>query len=325
MTIAPEAPTTPKVPTFLELEITRNCQLTCPSLCYAQAGPTEDHGTLSAADWKRLISEAAVLGVEKVQFIGGEPTRHPAFAELVSHALTEGLDVQVYSNLYRVKLEHWRLFARPRVSLATSYHSDDPDEHDRVTGRKGSHEATRANIVEALRRNIPLQVGIVRVFDGQRVDEAHAELAALGVKAINSDDVRGVGRAAKAPIPSTTDLSTADPSTADPSTADPSTAELCGNCARGRAAIMPDGQVTPCVLGRFLPAGDAKRQGLAAVFASPKWAEVAAAIPPRTVGGCTPDEDSCMPSPGAAEGACTPADSNDCDPSRTPACNPKYS
>lgn len=32
-----------------------------------------------------------------------------------------------------------------------------------------------------------------------------------------------------------------------------------------------------------------------------------------------------MPSPGAnPSGACTPADSNDCDPSRTPACNPKY-
>lgn len=304
MTITPEAPSKPVVPTFLELEITRNCQLTCPSLCYAQAGPTEDHGTMTAEDWKRLISEAAAIGVEKVQFIGGEPTRHPAFAELVSHALTEGLDVQVYSNLYRVTLEHWNLFTRPRVSLATSYHSDDPNEHDRVTGRKGSHEATHANIVEALRRNIPLQVGIVRVFDGQRIDEARAELTGLGVKAINSDDVRGVGRATKTLIPST--------------------AELCGNCARGRAAIMPDGQLTPCVLGRFLPAGNAKSHGLAAVFASPKWAEVAAAIPPRTVGGCTPDEDSCMPSPGAAEGACTPADSNDCDPSRTPACNPKY-
>lgn len=29
-----------------------------------------------------------------------------------------------------------------------------------------------------------------------------------------------------------------------------------------------------------------------------------------------------MPSPDAT-GACTPADSNDCDPSRTTACNPK--
>ena len=28
--------------------------------------------------------------------------------------------------------------------------------------------------------------------------------------------------------------------------------------------------------------------------------------------------------PPRVHAACTPADSNDCDPSRTPACNPKY-
>lgn len=39
MTIAPERPTRPTVPKFLELELTQRCQLTCPSLCYAKAGP----------------------------------------------------------------------------------------------------------------------------------------------------------------------------------------------------------------------------------------------------------------------------------------------
>lgn len=52
-----------------------------------------------------------------MQFIGGEPTLHPEFAELVTHALAAGLKVQVYSNLYRVKLQHWDLFERPGVTL----------------------------------------------------------------------------------------------------------------------------------------------------------------------------------------------------------------
>lgn len=60
---------------FLELEITQRCQLTCASHCYAEAGPTKGHGTMTAADWKRVISEAARIGVEKVQFIGGGATR----------------------------------------------------------------------------------------------------------------------------------------------------------------------------------------------------------------------------------------------------------
>ncbi|CCK24875.1 hypothetical protein BN159_0496 [Streptomyces davaonensis JCM 4913] len=214
--------------TFLELEITSRCQLTCSSHCYAEAGPTKGHGTMTAEDWKQVIDEAARVGVTKVQFIGGEPTLHPNFTELVEHALNLGLGVQVYSNLYRVRLEHWALFERPGVSLATSYYADTDDGHDAVTGRKGSHAATRANIVEALRRGIHVQVGIVDVLDGQRVDQARAELAALGVTVINTDRVRGVGNGAKVL---------------------PSTSELCGNCTRGRAAVMPDGQVHPLRAG----------------------------------------------------------------------------
>ncbi|MGW0917172.1 radical SAM protein, partial [Streptomyces sp. NPDC002784] len=259
--------------TFLELEITSRCQLTC-SHCYAEAGPAKSHGTMTGEDWKQVIDEAARLGVTTVQFIGGEPPLHPDFTELVEHALDRSVGVQVYSNLYRVRLEHWGLFERPGVSLATSYYADTDDGHDAVTGRKGSHAATRANIIEALRRGIHVQVGIVDVLEGQRVDQAHAELTALGVMDINVDRVRGVGNAAKAL---------------------PSTSELCGNCADGRAAIMPDGTVIPCVLGRFLPAGSVKGGSLKAVLDSERWREVKQLIPLRRGAGCTPDEDSCMP------------------------------
>ncbi|MFE6362996.1 radical SAM protein [Streptomyces sp. NPDC057806] len=303
MTALHEPPTnTASGVTFLELEITSRCQLTCSSHCYAEAGPTKGHGTMTSEDWKQVIDEAARIGVTKVQFIGGEPTLHPDFTELVEYALDRSVGVQVYSNLYRVRLEHWELFERPGVSLATSYYADTDEGHDAVTGRKGSHAATRANIIEALRRGIPVQVGIVDVLEGQPVDQARAELAALGVMDINVDRVRGVGNAAKAL---------------------PSTSELCGKCADGRAAIMPDGTVTPCVLGRFLPTGSVKGGSLKAVLDSERWERVRQLIPPRRGDGCTPDEDSCMPSPGAT-GACTPADSNDCDPARKPACNPKY-
>ncbi|WP_328493482.1 radical SAM protein [Streptomyces sp. NBC_00414] len=278
----PQAP--PAIPKFLEFGITGRCQLTCPTLCYAKSGGTNGHGEMSTADWKRLISDAAEVGVKKVQFIGGEPTLHPDFEALVNRALVLGLGVQVYSNLYRVKLEHWELFMRPRVTVATSYYSDDPAEHERVTNRRGSHAATRANIVEALRRNIPLQVGIVEVFEGQRTAQAREELLALGVRRVVTDRVRSVGRG-EVHIPSPSDL--------------------CGRCARGRAAVMTDGTVTPCVLGRFLPTGNAKSDGLAAVFGGRAWADTAARIPART-------------------DACPPDDSGDCDPANTDACDPAY-
>ncbi|MEW1762530.1 radical SAM protein, partial [Streptomyces cyaneofuscatus] len=73
---------------------------------------------------------------------GGVTTLHPDFTDLVDHALDQGLGVQVYSNLYRVRLEHWALFEQPGVSLATSYYADTDEGHDAVTGRTGSHTAT---------------------------------------------------------------------------------------------------------------------------------------------------------------------------------------
>ena len=277
---------TPKPVRFLELEITQNCQLTCPSLCYAQAGPTRSHGAMTDDDWRSVITQAAALGVKTVQFIGGEFSRRPGWDALVRHALDQGLQAQLYSNLFQIRAEWWELFEHPGVSLACSYYSDQADQHDQVTGRKGSHTKTRSNIVESVRRGIALQVGIVEVVEGQRVEQARMDLQALGVTRINMDRARGVGNAAR-------------------TKALPSVSELCGNCAHGRAAVMPDGQVTPCVLGRFLPSGSVRQTPLSEILAGDRWREIAAIIPPRG-------------------NACPPDDSGDCDPANQDACLPSY-
>ncbi|MFJ4880316.1 radical SAM protein [Streptomyces sp. NPDC088745] len=287
VTLEPTVAKPPTAPGLLELEITRRCQLTCRSHCYAEAGPTQGHGSMTTDEWKRIISEAAALGTERIQLIGGEPTLHPDFAELVEHALSSGLEVLVYSNLYHVRAAHWKHFTRPGVSLATSYYADTDDGHDRVTGRTGSHAATRANIAEAHRRGIHVRVGIVDVLEGQRVAEARADLQSLGITDIHTDRVRAVGNAAKG-------------------TALPSTSALCGRCANGIAAVLSDGTVTPCVLGRFLPAGHVQGNTLQGVFASSSWRQVAASIPASRHDPCGPDcgpnDDSCK-----GGGTCDPA------------------
>ncbi|MFJ8095945.1 hypothetical protein [Streptomyces griseofuscus] len=80
------------------------------------------------------IDQAVALGAEEVQLIGGEPTLHPAFTPIPQHALDAGLRVRVYSDLVRIRDEHWRLLEQPGVRLATTYHSSVAAEHDAVTG-----------------------------------------------------------------------------------------------------------------------------------------------------------------------------------------------
>ncbi|MCX5231476.1 radical SAM protein [Streptomyces sp. NBC_00233] len=270
---------------FLSLELTSRCQFTCPGQCYAEAGPTKGHGSMSTQDWHRLIDEAVALGTSTVQFIGGEPLLHPAFTELVAHALRVGLRVRVHSNLYKVRAEHWPLFEAPRVSLATSYYSDLAAEHDAITDRVGSHAATRAAIVKAVGLGVKLRVAIVDHGNGQRAQQARAEMEALGATA-TVDKVRALGRAAGGLLPSTS--------------------SLCGRCGDGKAAILPDGRVAPCEIGRFLAAGNVRETSLASVLASPEWTQARASVPARTSADpCGPD---CGPSDDSSSGggSCQP-------------------
>lgn len=291
MTIAPEAPVASTTLRFLSLEITGRCQLTCPALCYAQSGPKQGHGSMTEEDWNRTIDEAAALGATDVQIIGGEPTLHPAFTRMVQRAVDGGLRVRVYSNLVRIREEHWTVFEDHNVRLATTYHSTVAAEHDVVTARAGSHQATRANIVEAVRRGIPLKVAVLDGGDHERAERARVEMQALGVRDVGVSEVRAVGNAAGGALPSV--------------------AALCGQCGIGKAAVLPDGSVSVCEIGRFLTAGNVKEETLASVLSGDRWAEVTASVPRRDGGtvcppDCAPNDDSsCGPS---NPGPCGPAD-----------------
>ncbi|WP_432092199.1 radical SAM protein [Streptomyces sp. bgisy100] len=272
----------------VECEITGTCQLSCTHCCTGSS-PQTPSGAMTAEHWTQVIADIAELGIPMVQFIGGEPTLSPNLPAFIDQALDAGLGVEVYSNLTHVRPTLWNSLNRKGVCLATSYYSDDTQQHEQITRSRGSLQRTRANIREAVRLGIPMRAGIVEVIDGQRVDQAAADLRRLGVERIQIDRARKVGRAA------------------DQSKTEPSTGELCGHCFRHRVSVSPDGDVSGCILSRFMIAGNVREQRLAAILHSDRWAGLAATVPEPSAGGCPPD------------------DSSDCNPANTTACNPKYS
>ncbi len=178
--------------------------------------------------------------------------------------------------------ETWELFETPGVTVGFSYYSADPAKHAEVTGSRASHARTTANVAEAVRRGVKVHAGIAGVVDGQDIEAAKQSLRELGVTDIMSDRARGVGRAAHG--------------------MEPDISELCGQCGKGRAAIGMDGQLTPCVLGRFLVAGNVRDTPLGGLFASSARREIVESVP---------EVDACV--------VCSPGDSNACNPSRKPA------
>jgi MoaA/NifB/PqqE/SkfB family radical SAM enzyme len=283
MTAAAQAPTT-----FLWLEITGRCQLECVH-CYAESSPLGGHGAMAAADWERVLAQAAEHGVGEIQLIGGEPTLHPDFARLVARALELGLGVEVYTNLYRVPAAVWDVLSRPGVRVATSWYSPHAAAHDAITGRAGSHARTRANIAEAVRRGIPVRAGIIELDGEQGTERARTELIALGLteNAIGFDRLRAFGRGAAGL---------------------PDEADTCGECGHGCAAVLPDGSVVPCVFTRTAVAGSVRSDALDSILEGAAFgARVEHLDQVRAVRseGCGP---TCMP--------CNP-----CPPCR-PSCSP---
>jgi MoaA/NifB/PqqE/SkfB family radical SAM enzyme len=265
---------------FAWLEITGKCQLSCTH-CYADSGPRGTEGAMTTRDWFRVIDHIAELGARSVQFIGGEPTLHPDLPSLVDRALDAGLTVEVFSNLVHVGPRLWDTFSRPGVRLATSYYSDTAAEHEAVTGRRGSHARTRANIVEALSRDIPLRAGVIDVsstvsssghIGRQRTHAAQADLAALGVTSVGVDRLRGIGRGANA---------------------SPGRDQLCGRCGHGAVAVSPTGEVWPCVFARWISLGNVLDTDLRAILSTAAIVAPAIAGPscwPQGGGSCAPND-----------------------------------
>ncbi|MBM7771330.1 MoaA/NifB/PqqE/SkfB family radical SAM enzyme [Actinokineospora baliensis] len=258
-------------------------------------------------DWERVIDQAAGLGVEMVQFIGGEPTLHRSLPDFVGRALGRGLQVEVFSNLVHVPERLWEVFTQPGVQLATSYYSDSATEHEAITKGRGSYKRTKANIAEAGRRSIPLRVGLIDVADEQRVEQAREELTALGVTGeVRVDHLRQVGRGVR--------------------TVEPDVSQLCGHCGKGKVAVAPDGSVWPCVFSRWMPVGNVRQDSLAEILSGPALAEAIAqleqqfAATPHSGKPCDPQ---CGPNCGpACTPQCWPTGSGPCGPKG--GCQPNY-
>jgi MoaA/NifB/PqqE/SkfB family radical SAM enzyme len=289
--------------TFAWLEVTGKCQLQCDH-CYADSGPAGSHGPMTIEEWASSIDQLADLGTRMVQVIGGEPTLHRGLPVLVGHALDRGVEVEVFTNLVHVSPDLWDVFSQPGVRLATSYYSDDAAQHERITRGRRSYERTRTNLVEAVRRSVPVRVGVIGIEGGQRVQEAVSQLRSLGVEGeVRVDRLRQVGRGVR--------------------DGGPELGELCGQCGDGKVAIAPDGSVWPCVFSRWLPVGNVREESLVDILTGPRMTQTASLLATefarRPLNPCVPNmcDPQCGPS---CSPACRPA--GNCTP--TGACAPDY-
>jgi PqqA peptide cyclase len=81
-------------PVSLLAELTHRCPLQCP-YCSNPLALERANVELDTPTWKRVLAEAADLGVLQVHFSGGEPTLRRDLPELIGHAAGLGLYTNV--------------------------------------------------------------------------------------------------------------------------------------------------------------------------------------------------------------------------------------
>ena len=174
-------------PFSLLAEVTHRCPLHCP-YCSNPTNFPPAGDELAAADWRRVLNEAAEMGVLHVGFSGGEPLQRPDLAELVAAARSAGL----YSNLITsaVGLSRGRAVELKTAGLDSvqiSFQSDEEPLANLIAGTKVHAKKLEA---AALVREIgfPLTVNVVLhrgnigrlreiIALAERVDAERLELA----------------------------------------------------------------------------------------------------------------------------------------------------
>jgi PqqA peptide cyclase len=159
-------------PYALLAEITYRCPLHCPycsnpvaaSLCEAPRRPQGggySNGELTTEEWKRVIREAAALGVLQIGFSGGEPLARRDLAELIRAAR----EAKLYTNLITsgIGLDDDRARALRDSgldSIQLSFQSDVSSLADEIAGAR-AHERKLDVAAKIRAAGIPLSLNFV--------------------------------------------------------------------------------------------------------------------------------------------------------------------
>jgi PqqA peptide cyclase len=148
-------------PLALLAELTHRCPLSCP-YCSNPVELERAASELSEAEWRRVLAEAASLGVLQVHFSGGEPMARRDLLALIGTASDHGL----YSNLITSgtlggEREIAAFAAAGLKHVQLSFQDFEPANNDRIAGLVGAH-ARKTRFASAVRAaGLPLTVNMV--------------------------------------------------------------------------------------------------------------------------------------------------------------------
>jgi PqqA peptide cyclase len=141
-------------------ELTHGCPLHCP-YCSNPVALVPRATELTAAEWARVMREAAALGVVQTHLSGGEPLLRRDLAEIVAAARAAGIHSQlVTSGLGLTRSRLAELVAAGLNSLQLSVQDASPGGSDRIAGARSFAAKERA-AAEIRAAGLPFGLNVV--------------------------------------------------------------------------------------------------------------------------------------------------------------------
>jgi pyrroloquinoline quinone biosynthesis protein E len=151
----------PEAPLALLAELTHRCPLQCP-YCSNPLALERPGAELGTELWRRVLDEAAALGVLQVHFSGGEPTARRDLDTLIAHAAKRGLYTNLITSGVLVDRARARALAESGLDhVQISVQGHEPASADRVAGHAGAHAKKLAASAHVRAAGLPLTINAV--------------------------------------------------------------------------------------------------------------------------------------------------------------------
>lgn len=245
---------------FLWCEVTKSCNLKCVH-CYNGDMEKLDDPKPNLDGLTRRIYEGSKTGVEKIQFIGGEPFTVHSILDIADYAKKSGYSfIEIFTNATKISPKDIYRIKELDLHVAISLYSNVAEIHDKVIQVPGSFSRTRKTMDRLKEANIPTRVGVVVMMVNQDTIEGTLEMIRqFGFEGGDSVDiVRLVGRSSKSLLPKKEIVEKygecSKPSFVT-SKEDFENNRKFNPCWGGKIAVRADLTITPCIMDETLLAG----------------------------------------------------------------------
>lgn len=143
------------IPWLIELSVTYRCQLKCVH-CSVWKYSASKKKELTNDEIKRVLDQAAEIGIPKIDFFGGEPLLKEGIVDLVAYGSVKGLYMSITTNAWLLTREMTIKLKKAGIScINISLDSISEEKHDELRGQKGAYQKAINGIRDCYEEEIP--------------------------------------------------------------------------------------------------------------------------------------------------------------------------